>query len=91
MAQYGQLEKDIIENMMTEDERSTISDGMKNLNKIGNLVDKILAKLNEPKPPPNITSNVYVSNAQNSHDLADDIAKQIKQQIKRELQGYYTK
>lgn len=87
LEKYGEIEQDIISNMLTAEEREKIDGGMDNLNKIGNLVDKILAKLNEQKAPPNITVNVDGSNAQGSLDLADAISKQIK----RELQGYYTK
>jgi hypothetical protein len=78
MAQYGQLEKDIIENMMTEDERSTIMDGMKNLNNIDRMMVSVLRVLYDirDKPPSNVS-------------LPPDVTAEVVKNVKRELERYY--
>ncbi len=88
MAQYGQLEKDIIENMMTEDERSKISDGMKNLNNIDHMMVSVLRALHDirDKPAPNVSLTV---NVESSSTAAPDVAAEVVKNVKRELERYY--
>ncbi|HPD27997.1 MAG TPA: hypothetical protein PK673_06450, partial [Paludibacteraceae bacterium] len=88
MAQYGQLEKDIIENMMTEDERSTISDGMKNLNNIDHMMVSVLRALYDIRDKP--ASNVSMTfKMEGSSTAAPDVAVEVVKNVKRELERYY--
>ena len=88
LAQYGQLEKDIIENMMTEDERSAISDGMKNLNNIDHMMVSVLRALYDirDKPAPNVSLTV---NVESSSTAPRDVAAEVVKNVKRELERYY--
>lgn len=81
MAQYGQLEKDIIENMMTEDERSAISYGMKNLNNIDHMMVSVLRALYDIRDK--------LASKESSSTAAPDVAAEVVKNVKRELERYY--
>jgi TP901 family phage tail tape measure protein len=81
MAQYGQLEKDIIENMMTEDERSAISYGMKNLNNIDHMMVSVLRALYDIRDK--------LASKKSSSTAAPDVAAEVVKNVKRELERYY--
>lgn len=88
MAQYGQLEKDIIENMMTEDERSKISDGMTNLNNIDSMMGSVLLALYAIRDKP--ASNVSMTfKMEGSSTAPPDVVAEVVKNVKRELERYY--
>lgn len=81
MAQYGQLEKDIIENMMTEDERSAISYGMKNLNNIDHMMVSVVRALYDIRDK--------LASKKSSSTADPDVAAEVVKNVKRELERYY--
>jgi TP901 family phage tail tape measure protein len=95
LQQYGQLEQDVMQNMLTEEERKQVSDGMDNLNNMNTLMGDILNTLTEIKTKPAPTINVTVENnndgssggSSGNSKLGQDVADAVK----KALEGYYTK
>jgi vacuolar-type H+-ATPase subunit I/STV1 len=103
LEQYGQLEQDVMQNMLTEEERKQVSDGMDNLNNMNTLMGDIVNTLNEikNKPAPAINITVEGSTTSTEHggrggsfdSTSSDsgLAKDIAAEVKKALEGYYTK